>query len=335
MASSLPQNRAAFTLAELLDATGARLARSAQAGADVRVESVVTDSRADVKGAVFVALRGERFDGHDHVAAAVRAGARAVVVERELGELGVPVLVVPSCLTALGALARAHRRRSPATVIAIAGSAGKTTTRSAVGAVLGLVAPGAVHQTLANLNNLIGVPLVLFGIRPEHRFAVVELGTNVTGEVETLMRVAEPDATVLTLIGIEHSEGLGDLDGIEAEEGASFRLLRPTATAVGNGDDARVARQLASAGAEKRVGYGFTEGLAVRAVSRELGDAGQQRLTLEGRFGRLSLDVPLLGEAGAYAALAAVAVLDALSLPLPAADALSEALGRAGEPGRL
>jgi UDP-N-acetylmuramoyl-tripeptide--D-alanyl-D-alanine ligase len=334
MASSLPQNRAAFTLAELLEATGAHLATSSPSGADVKVEGVVTDSRADVRGAVFVALRGERFDGHEHAAAAVRAGARAVVAERELGALGVPVLIVPSCLAALGALARAHRRRRTATVVAIAGSAGKTTTRSAVGAVLELVAPGAVHQTLANLNNLIGVPLVLLGIEPQHRFAVVELGTNVTGEVETLMRIAEPDAVVLTLIGIEHSEGLGDLDAIEAEEGAAFRLLGPAATAVGNADDARVRRQLASAGAYKRVGYGFEAGRRVRCVAREPNDTGQ-RLSLEGHFGRFSLDVPLLGEAGAYAALAAVAVLDALSLPLPSAAGLSSALGRAGEPGRL
>jgi UDP-N-acetylmuramoyl-tripeptide--D-alanyl-D-alanine ligase len=330
-----PENRAAFTLEELLDATGAGVSAASRFAPGVRVERVVTDSRADVRGAVFVALRGERFDGHDHVAAAVRAGARAAIVERELGDLGVPVLVVPSCLAALGALARAHRRRSSATVVAIAGSAGKTTTRSAVGAVLELVAPGAVHQTAGNLNNLVGVPLVLLGLRPEHRFAVVELGTNVTGEVATLMGVADPDVSVLTLIGIEHSEGLGDLDGIEVEEGAAFRLLPGAAVAVGNADDTRVARQLANAGAQKRVGYGFGAGLAVRAVAREVGDAGEQRLTLEGRFGRFELALPLLGEAGAYAALAAVAVLEALSLPLPTAVALSDALGRAGEPGRL
>jgi UDP-N-acetylmuramoyl-tripeptide--D-alanyl-D-alanine ligase len=336
MASApLPQNDAAFTLEELLAVTGARLSPASGGAPGLRVERVVTDSRADVRGAVFVALRGERFDGHEHAAAAVRAGARAVVAERELGELGVPVLVVPSALSALGALARAHRRRSRATVVAIAGSAGKTTTRSAVGAVLELVAPGAVHQTAGNLNNLIGVPLVLLALRPEHRFAVVELGTNLTGEVERLMGIAEPDAAVLTLIGIEHSEGLGDLDGIEAEEGAAFRLLAPAAVAVGNGDDARVSRQLASAGTARHVGYGFGAGLAVRAVARELADAVGQRLTLEGRFGRLVLDLPLLGEAGAYAALAAVAVLDAIALPFPSAPALSEALGRAGEPGRL
>jgi UDP-N-acetylmuramoyl-tripeptide--D-alanyl-D-alanine ligase len=335
MASALPENRAAFTLGELVEATGATLSPSSRGGPGVRVESVVTDSRADVRGAVFVALRGERFDGHDHVDRAVRGGARAVVVERDVGELGVPVLIVPSSVAALGALARAHRRRSKATLVAIAGSAGKTTTRSAVGAVLELVAPGAVHQTPANLNNLIGVPLVLLGLRPEHRFAVVELGTNVTGEVERLMGIAEPDAAVLTLIGIEHSEGLGDLDGIELEEGAAFRLLRAGAAAIGNADDPRVRRQLESAGTGTRVGYGFAEGLAVRAVARELRDLGEQCLTLEGRFGRLVLDVPLLGEAGAYAALAAVAVLDALSLPFPAAPALSAALGHAGEPGRL
>lgn len=336
MASApLPTNAAAFTLEELLAVTGGRLSGASRLAPGSRVDRVVTDSRADVRGAVFVALRGERFDGHDHAPVAARAGAGAVIVERDLGDLGVPVLVVPSTLAALGALSRAHRRRSPATVIAVAGSAGKTTTRSAVGAALELAAPGAVHQTTGNLNNLVGVPLVLLGLRPEHRFAVVELGTNVTGEVATLMGVTEPDAAVLTLIGIEHSEGLGNLDGIEVEEGAAFRLLPEAAIAVGNADDPRVRRQLGSAGAGRRVGYGFGEGLTVRAVAREVSESGQQRLTLEGRFGRIVLELPLLGEAGAYAALAAVAVLVALSLPLPSAAALSAALGRAGEPGRL
>lgn len=333
MASPLPENRASFTLGEVARATQGSLV----AGADpnLALGGVHTDSRATLAGKLFVALSGEHFDGHAFARDAVTKGAAAVMAERDLGDVGAPVVRVGSTLAALGALARAHRQRLATKVVGVAGSAGKTTTRSAVGAVLELAAPGAVHQTQGNLNNAIGVPLVLLGLEARHRFAVVEIGTNVTGEVATLTALAAPDVGVLTLVGVEHSEGLGDLDAIEREEGALFAGLRPGGVAVGNSDDVRVERQLALGPAEKRVRYGFGAAANVRCVSRAGAGVGRQHVTFRSERGELALELGLLGEAGVYAALAAVSVAQALGVEVPDAARLSRALSGAGEPGRL
>jgi UDP-N-acetylmuramoyl-tripeptide--D-alanyl-D-alanine ligase len=333
MAGALPANQARFTLGELAVITGGTLA--GHASAESRVVGIQTDSRAALGGKLFVALSGERFDGHGFVSAAVTGGAAAVLVERDVGTAGVPALRVQSTLRALGAIAHAHRRRSRARVVGIAGSAGKTTTRSAVGALLELVAPGTVHQTQGNLNNLVGVPLVLLGLLPEHRYAVVEIGTNLPGEVATLADLAAPDLGVLTLIGVEHSEGLGDLDGIEREEGALFARLSPSGTAIGNVDDERVRRLLAGAPVARRIGYGLATDADLRCSARQGMGVGRQRVRLEGFARTLELELSLLGEAGAYAAMAAVSVVHALGLELPGAAPIAAALSAAGEPGRL
>lgn len=332
MASALPENQARFTLAEIAQATGGTLPAGA---GELAVAGVQTDSRAALAGKLFVALAGERFDGHAFARDAAAQGAVAVLAERDVGEIGVPVVRAASSLRALGALAGAHRRRFTTQVVGVAGSAGKTTTRSAVGALLELVAPGAVHQTQGNLNNAIGVPLVLLGLEARHRFAVVEIGTNVTGEVAMLTAFAAPDAGVLTLVGVEHSEGLGDLDAIEREEGALFAGLRAGGAAVGNADDPRVLRQLERATAARRVRYGFGPGADVRCVSRAAAGVGRQRVNVRSERGELALELGLLGEAGAYAALAAVGVANALGVELPDAAHVSRALAGAGEPGRL
>ncbi len=144
------------------------------------------------------------------------AGARVLVVARGRGAgapPGVTVIEVDDTLVALGELGRAHRLRWPGRVIAVAGSAGKTTTRSVISRLLGALFPGEVHATVGNLNNRIGVPLTLLGLEAAHRFAVVEVGTNLPGEVATLARIVAADLAVLTLIDLEHTEGLGDLAG--------------------------------------------------------------------------------------------------------------------------
>jgi UDP-N-acetylmuramoyl-tripeptide--D-alanyl-D-alanine ligase len=174
---------------------------------------------------------------------------------------------------------------------------------------------------------------VLLGLTEQHRFAVVEIGTNAPGEVAELTRLAAPDVGVLTLIGIEHSEGLGDLDGIEREEGALFAGLAASGVAIGNADDVRVSRQLDAARAE-RVRYGFGQDAAVRGV-RGAARLGKQRLSVTWRHGELALELPLLGEAGAYAALAALAVAERFVERAPSSAAISGALAGAGEPGRL
>lgn len=321
--SAIPENQAEFTVAEVLASTGGTLI-----GALGRepFRGIGTDTRAELSGKLFVALRGERYDAHEYLADAARAGAAAALIERSVEDAPLPTIRVSSSLRALGDLARLHRQRYRGKLVAVGGSAGKTTTRSAIGALLG------AYQVAGNLNNLVGVPHVLFGLERQP-YAVIEIGTNAPGEVAELSGVALPDIAVLTLIGLEHTEGLGDLDGVEREEGA---LLRAAAVVVGNADDVRVSRQLAESPAARKFRYGFAEGADVRAVAREPAGLGAQTLVVERAGRRSELRIPLLGDAGVYATLAALCVGEALGVDLARDPAAFErALARAGEPGRL
>ncbi|MFL5630708.1 MAG: UDP-N-acetylmuramoyl-tripeptide--D-alanyl-D-alanine ligase [Gemmatimonadaceae bacterium] len=186
------------------------------------VSAIATDTRKIAKGNVFVALRGERFDGHDYLEDAVRDGALAVVVSRvpRINALGVPVFEVRDTLVALGALANYWRRAWGKTLVGVAGSNGKTSTKDLLKATLGT--RYVVHATTGNLNNRIGVPLSLLSIPPEAEIAVIELGTSLPGEVAILRDIAEPDIALVTSIAEEHLEGLGDLAGVLREEAAAY-----------------------------------------------------------------------------------------------------------------
>ncbi len=310
MATPIPENRASFSLAEIASATGGQV----RAGRATSVTGVVTDTRATLEGKLFVALRGERFDGHAFVAQALAGGAAAALVDRDVDVPPAASLIrVASTLDALGALANAHRRRWGGQVVAVAGSAGKTTTRHAIGAVLRARLAGAVHELPGNLNNRIGVPMVLLAAEARHRAAVVEIGTNQRGEVEALTRVVQPDLAVLTLIALEHAEGIGDLDAVELEEGALLRGLPAGAAALCNGDDPRCRRQLERSPAAVRRTYGAGPDNDYRLCERvPLGIEGS-RLCIERprvAAGQLELRVPHLGLPGALATLAAIAAAE-------------------------
>jgi UDP-N-acetylmuramoyl-tripeptide--D-alanyl-D-alanine ligase len=197
-----------------------RIARALGGGpADGRpVTGITTDSRAITMGECFVALRGERFDAHDFLMAAVEAGAAALVVEdaRRAAGLGVPVFEVPYTLVALGLLARYRRDAWARPVIAVGGSNGKTSTKELLRAALG--SRFAVHATRGNLNNRIGVPLTLLALDDAADVAVIEAGTNAPGEVAILRDIIRPEVAVVTTVQEEHLEGLGDLAGVLAEE---------------------------------------------------------------------------------------------------------------------
>ncbi|HVH12364.1 MAG TPA: UDP-N-acetylmuramoyl-tripeptide--D-alanyl-D-alanine ligase, partial [Longimicrobium sp.] len=189
-------------------------------------EGISTDTRSIAPESLFVALRGANFDGHDYLAQAAEAGARAAVVSRTEGAPeGMPLFVVPDTLHALGALARHRRRALTGRVVAVAGSNGKTTTKELLRAVL---SPAfRVHATDANLNNQVGVPLTLLATPDEAEAVIVETGTNEPGEIALLSRIVEPDAAIITSIGEEHLEGLGSVEGVLQEELAAFDALRP------------------------------------------------------------------------------------------------------------
>jgi len=208
-----------------------RVAAALEAGAGVagspprgpsRIASITTDTRKIGKGDLFVALIGERFDGHDYVDAAVRDGAAALIVSRapRLDSVGVPVFEVPDTLVALGDLAHYWRRAWGRPLIGVAGSNGKTSTKDLL--LAALERAFTVHATTGNLNNLVGVPLTLLALPREADLAVVELGTSLPGEVSILRAIAEPDIALVTSIAEEHLEGLGDLAGVLREESAVY-----------------------------------------------------------------------------------------------------------------
>ena len=179
---------------------------------------ISTDTRSIKRGDLFVALSGAHYDAHNFLAVARDAGAAACVISNASAAigLGLPVYIVPDTLVALGQLATAWRRAWGRSVIAVAGSNGKTSTKELLKAALGQAL--AVHATAGNFNNLIGVPLSLLAIPSDAEIAVIELGTNTPGEIARLRAIAEPDVAVLTSIGEEHLEGLIDLAGVLREE---------------------------------------------------------------------------------------------------------------------
>ena len=208
-----------------LDTVAAALAGEAVAKlphGTAELTGITTDTRKIGKGNAFLALRGERFDGHDYLRDAVRDGAAALIVSRapKVDTLGVPIFEVRDTLVALGALGHYWRRAWGKTVIGVAGSNGKTSTKDLLRAALSRAY--TVHATTGNLNNRVGVPLTLLALPPEADVAVIELGTSLPGEVAILRDVSEPDIALVTSIAEEHLEGLGDLAGVLREEAAAY-----------------------------------------------------------------------------------------------------------------
>ena len=261
-----------------------------------------------------MALKGDRFDGHAFLAEAAAKGSTAAVVRKGTAVQGIPLFEVEDTLRALGALAAFHRKRFSIPVASVGGSAGKTTTKEMVAAILRVRGPALVTE--GNFNNEIGVPLTLLELGREHRAAVVELGMSTSGELARITAIACPDAAVLTLIAAEHLEFLKDLDGVAAAEGELYRGLLPGAIAVVNADDARcVAQAERVVNGVRKIFFGRSARADVRLVgSTSLGVKGQEIL-LEGeeRKVRIAVRLGFVGEHNAMNAAAAAATAFALS----------------------
>ncbi len=262
---------------------------------DEMVDGVCTDSRRLAAGQLFVALRGERFDAHDFVARAGGQGAAAVMVERPVAGLRAPALRVPDTRRALGELARGWRQRFDPLLIAVTGSNGKTTVKEMLAAILAK-AVGSEHRlaTAGNLNNEVGVPLTIFGLRPAHRAAVVELGMNRPGEIAWLAEIAQPRVAVVNNAQREHQEFMGTVEATARENGSVFAALPADGVAVFPVDDAHAPIWRALAGGRRVVGFGLGEAgdpvvrAAADAMPAQFGMciAGSEvmvRLAVEGR----------------------------------------------------
>ncbi len=303
-----------LTSQQLARACGAIVTGSAQT-----FSSVVIDGRLPIPGALFVALKGENFDGHQFIAQAVNSGAAGVCVATSFVMpalvSGVSVLRVDDTLLALQQMAVAARTAFTGKVVAITGSNGKTTTKQLTAAVLrAQYGDDAVLATEGNFNNHIGVPLTLLKLRAHHQVAVIEMGMNHFNELSLLTRIAKPDVAVITNAGPAHLEGVGSLAGVAKAKGEIFESLGGDAIAVLNRDDEFCAYWQVLARSVHQVTFGFSKDATVNG---SFTPPSQLTLNIAGSEGQNNtVDLPLIGEHNARNALAAAAVGHALNAPL-------------------
>ncbi len=302
-------------------------------GRDVRFLNVCTDSRTLKSGDLFVALRGERYDGHDFVAKAAAAGAVAALIDREHQQAApLPVAAVDDTTVALGALAAHWRRQFNIPMIAVAGSNGKTTVKEMIAACLRAhFGDEAVLATRGNLNNHIGLPLTLLTLRAAHRVGVVEVGMNHPGETAELAQIAAPTVAVINNAQREHQEFMRSVADVADEHASLVAALPADGIAVLNADDVHAAVWRTAAGNRAVRDFGFDAKAAVSA-SCEL-HAASARLAVRTPEGGATFDLPLAGDHNARNALAAIAAATAAGATLD--SCISALAGFSAVKGRL
>jgi UDP-N-acetylmuramoyl-tripeptide--D-alanyl-D-alanine ligase len=263
------------------------------------------DSRTLAPGDLFVALRGENHDGHDYVNAALEKGAAGAVVERDLESPS--LLIVEDTLAALQKLAGWARCRWAGRVVAVTGSAGKTTTKDVIAQLVAVEV--AAGKTIGNLNNHVGLPLSILRLPDESRVAVLEMGMNHAGEIRALARIARPDVGVVTNVGYAHVEAFGSVEAVARAKRELIEELPADGVAVLNADD-----PLVSAFREVHRGrvvtFGLSENADVRAEDVELGVE-----TVRFRCGGVRFESPLVGRHGVSNVLAGLAVAQVFEIP--------------------
>jgi len=289
----------------------ARVLNAKRQGTDVVFRGVSTDTRTLAEGNLFVALQGPNFDGHDYLEQARQRGAVAAAVTRVPQE-GLPVLQVEDTRLALGKLAAHWRLQFQIPFVAVTGSNGKTTVKEMVAAILRTC--GETLMTQGNLNNDIGVPLTLFRLSSEHRYAVVELGANHPGEIAYLTRLVRPDVAIVNNAGPAHLEGFGDLLGVARAKGELFQGLAAGAACIINADDEYAGLWRSMAEARRVITFGLHN--AADVTARWDGDISHSDIDLTTPEGAVSLRLSLPGEHNVMNALAAAAVAVALGVPL-------------------
>lgn len=313
-----------WLLSQVAQATGGRLL-----GADVAVTGVSTDTRAIACGDLFIALRGERFDAHDFLEAAAASAAALLVDDASKVPAGSPAILVDDTRLALGRFAAAWRAQFTLPVIAVTGSNGKTTTKEMIAAVLKAAFGAAVLSTRGNLNNDVGLPLTLLGLRASHRAAVIEMGMNHPGEIAYLAPIGAPTVALVTNAQRAHLEGMGDLDEVAREKGSIFGGLQPNGVAVINADDHYASRWREMAGAHEVRSFAIDHVADVHGAVRQHGL--EINIELTAAEGQASIALAIPGRHNARNAVAAAAACLAAGVPLTAvATGLAEFSGVKG-----
>ncbi|MGZ3595374.1 MAG: UDP-N-acetylmuramoyl-tripeptide--D-alanyl-D-alanine ligase [Syntrophales bacterium] len=287
---------------------------------DTLFKGVSTDSRHIMPGSLFIPLRGEKFDGHDFIAAAVRNGAHGFLVERgyenKIREkfADKTVIRVDDTLKALGDIAHSWRKKFRVRVVAITGSSGKTTTKEMLAGIAGLTKK--IIKAQGNYNNLIGLPMTVLNINAQHELVILEMGTNTRGEIGRLTEIAEPDVGLITNIGPAHLEGFKSVETVREEKLDLFRKMPDAGVAIINIDDERLLvtnRDWRG----KRITFGLGKDADVSAEDIEpKGIRGVEFTIRIGSF-RQEITMSTAGNHNVYNGLAAAASCWALDIDFP------------------
>jgi UDP-N-acetylmuramoyl-tripeptide--D-alanyl-D-alanine ligase len=298
-----------LTIEEVLKATGGKLLQGER---DTFFQGISTDSRTLAEGELFIALKGDRFDGHHFTLEVLEKKAGGVVIEEDkVGDIRWngyrprAVIAVKDTLAALGDIAHGWRRKYLTPVVALTGSNGKTTTKEMIAACLETTFP--VLKTKGNLNNLIGLPLTLLTLTEKERVVVLEMGMNVPGEIRRLTEIAEPDIGLITNIQKVHLEGMGSLKRLKEEKGELFRRMRRDGTILVNQDDPWVV-DLANHYLGQKITFGIEHPAEVMAKDIRLKGAEGTFFTLILEREVMEIHLRLLGRQFVPNALSAIAV---------------------------
>ncbi len=272
-------------------------------GEDVEFVGCSTNSRELQAGELFIALKGKHFDGHDFIKDAEQHGASAALIE-SANDASLPVIQVSDTRYAMGSLAQHWRKNFNISLIAISGSNGKTTVKDMLTSILKLQAP--VLATTGNLNNDIGVPLTLFGLDDEHRYAIIEMGANHPGEIARLSQIAQPTVAVITQCAPAHLEGFGNIDGVAKAKAEIYENLEPTGIAVINADDPYADFWRDKITSLRQFSFGLEKPADLTASSiQQSCTSGKTDFVLSSPVGSLDITLSLLGRHNVLNALAA------------------------------
>jgi UDP-N-acetylmuramoyl-tripeptide--D-alanyl-D-alanine ligase len=286
------------------------------AGDDLRFSSFSINTRTLQAGDVYIAIKGQVFDGHDFVGEAVQAGAKAIIVQREVTTT-IPSIIVNDTQQALAQLATARRQQSQALIVGVTGSNGKTTVKEMLAAILGVYAQ--VLYTQGNLNNDIGVPLTLLRLQDEHRYGVIEMGANHAGEIAYTSTCTQADVVLITNVGAAHLEGFGSLDGVARAKGEIIATLKDDGVAILNRDDQFYDYWKTLAGLRKNLSCGLSatadfraEGIMTNVIDYQF----KSQFELITPLGNLPISLNLAGGHNVLNVVAASAAAVALGIDL-------------------
>jgi len=316
----------------MLLSEAAKVMQATLMGPDAMFSSVGTDSRNITKGQLFVALKGDHFDGHDYAELAITQGAAAVLVSHHMSGVEPALMVSDTCL-ALGQLAAYWRNQFAIPVVAITGSNGKTTVKEMLASILKAAShqPDEVLATVGNLNNHIGLPLTLLKLNQQHRYAVVEMGMNHTGEISYLSHIGRPTVALINNAGSAHIGELGSVEAIAKAKAEIFEGLSEGGIAIINADDAFAPLWTTLSGNHQKMTFGFENKADVTATYQL--EASASALEIKTPQGVVNLQLPTPGKHNVLNALAATTAALSLGVPLNIIAAGLESY--AGVKGRL